>query len=106
MTAYRIKSLAERWDCSPDTVRAMIKRGELKPLPFCGRLLRVSEGEVLRWEAEGKAGSAGTGDDGTSSSTSKAADAARRSARLIAQLPRQPLPNGVERIPFRRPEDR
>lgn len=71
MSAYRVVDLAGRWKCSPNTVRGMIRRGELKPLPFCGRLLRISEEEVTRWES-GSAASEGTGE-------SAPADRARRS---------------------------
>jgi hypothetical protein len=88
LPAYRVIDLAARWQCSPNTVRAMIRRGELKPLPFCGKLIRVSQGEVEKWEAGEVPGSAGIEAGTPSSGTRAAADDAVRSARMIAQAPR------------------
>lgn len=56
MPAFRVSDLAKRWQCSPKTVRTMIRGGELSPLPFTGRLIRISEEEVLRWEQSGSRG--------------------------------------------------
>lgn len=104
--AYRVADLAARWQCSPNTVRAMIRRGELKPLPFCGKLLRISQQEVEKWEAGGQ-GSAGGESAGTSNTpTRQASDDAARSARLIAQAPRPDCSNGNVSILSSRREGR
>jgi excisionase family DNA binding protein len=106
MTAYRVTDLAARWQCSPNTVRAMIRRGELKPLPFCGKLLRISQQEVEQWEAGEGSGSADTEDDTPSSGTMGASDDAARSARMIAQAPRPDCSNGNVSILSHRREGR
>jgi excisionase family DNA binding protein len=51
--AHSPKSLAERWGCSSELVRAMIRRGELQAFRY-GKLYRISPEEVKRVES-GKA---------------------------------------------------
>jgi hypothetical protein len=49
--------LAARWDCSPDTIVRMQKRGELLPTVFAGRFLRYNLEDVERIERECRVGS-------------------------------------------------
>lgn len=44
---YKIKQVAEMWDCSEHTVRSMIDRGELRALRIGTKMLRVPE-EAMR----------------------------------------------------------
>lgn len=50
---YSVKSLAERWGCSQDTVRAMIDRGDLPSFRTGAKLLRIAAGVVEAWESGG-----------------------------------------------------
>lgn len=47
--AFRIKELARRWRTRPETVRAMIRRGELAAFKINGRM-RVSPEAVIAAE--------------------------------------------------------
>lgn len=49
MKAYTVESLAERWDCHAETVRAMIRRGLIHAFKV-GKQLRISAEEVARYE--------------------------------------------------------
>ena len=49
MNAYTIKSLAERWSCSPDVIYDMIRAGAIKVFRV-GRAIRISAAEVARYE--------------------------------------------------------
>lgn len=46
---YTIKSLSERWMCSPDVIYDLIREGKLKSFRV-GRAIRVSAEEVKRYE--------------------------------------------------------
>lgn len=48
ITAYlTVPEVAEALSCSPDTVRRLIARGEMRAVRF-GRLIRIATGEVAR----------------------------------------------------------
>lgn len=49
MSAYTIKSLAERWVCSTDVIYDLIHAGKLKIFRV-GRSIRISANEVERYE--------------------------------------------------------
>ena len=51
---YSVKTLAERWECSEDTVRALITAGRLPAFRVGGKLLRISAEAVERWESAGE----------------------------------------------------
>lgn len=51
MKCMRVAALAERWDCSPGKVRAMIRDGEL-PVLRLGSLLRIPLAAVIAIEAQ------------------------------------------------------
>ena len=44
------QSLAEHWNCSPNTIYRLISSGQLRPFRLGGKLIRISVEEVLRWE--------------------------------------------------------
>lgn len=48
--AYSTKTLAERWSCSAELVRKLVKEGKLARVP-AGNLIRISADEVHRYEA-------------------------------------------------------
>jgi excisionase family DNA binding protein len=48
--AYSPKDLADRWTCSAELVRSMIRRGELKAFRY-GKMLRITREEVERIES-------------------------------------------------------
>lgn len=63
--AYRVESLAKRWECSPNHIYDMIRKGRLQHFKI-GKLIRVAAAEVARIEA-GECGSSSTGESGASS---------------------------------------
>jgi excisionase family DNA binding protein len=77
---YSVKTLAARWGCSQDTVRAMIERGDLPSFRAGGKLLRISAGAVEAWEN----GGASTRSDDTGSDSSRG----KRSSRGATQTAR------------------
>jgi len=50
--AYSPKTLAERWDCSAETIRQMCKRGELTFIRPGPKLIRIPAHEVERFECQ------------------------------------------------------
>lgn len=63
-SAFKIESLAERWDCSPQHIRKMLADGRLRGFKLGGKLWRVSAEEVARVERGETAGEAETGTRG------------------------------------------
>lgn len=49
--AYSPQTLAERWSCSAQKVRAMCRSGELASFTY-GKLIRISAAEVARFEGQ------------------------------------------------------
>jgi excisionase family DNA binding protein len=49
--AFRVSSLAERWDCSPGKIRDLIKRGDI-PCLRLGTMIRIPAAAVYSYEAE------------------------------------------------------
>ncbi len=45
-------TLAERWECSETTVRALIKSGRLRAFKLAGKLYRIRPDEVERFECQ------------------------------------------------------
>ncbi|MGD9806456.1 MAG: excisionase family DNA-binding protein [Hyphomicrobiaceae bacterium] len=75
---YSVKTLAERWGCSVDTIYDLIAKGRLPAFRAGGRLLRISARAVERWEsAEGQIEGAGIA-DAPSMATSSASGKVRR----------------------------
>ncbi len=48
--AMRVSTLAERWDCSPGKIRAMIAAGDL-PYLRLGKMVRIPVSAVIAYEA-------------------------------------------------------
>jgi excisionase family DNA binding protein len=89
---FTTQALAERWECSPNTIRAMIHRGELKAFKVGGKLLRVSADEVEKWEtAEKTEGSSGSEANGRLRGRKMDTDTAALSARMIGHSPKPVL---------------
>ncbi|WP_121068292.1 helix-turn-helix domain-containing protein [Chachezhania antarctica] len=84
---YTPEQLAVRWDCSAETVRAMIRSGSLPAFRVGGKLLRIARQTVEDFEC----GTIGSGDSRDVSSscgtttTARGADIALRHTR-----PRKP----------------
>lgn len=49
---YTPATLAERWECSETTVRALIKSGRLRAFKLAGKLYRIRPEEVERFECQ------------------------------------------------------
>ncbi len=47
---YDVTTLAERWGCSKDTIRSMLRRGELPSFKLGGKLDRIRADEVEKYE--------------------------------------------------------
>lgn len=47
--AYRVSTLAERWDCSQSKIRGMVASGELRCLRI-GKLIRIPADAVTAFE--------------------------------------------------------
>jgi len=43
---YTVKSLAERWQCSDEHVRKLVRSGALQAFALGGKLIRISKIEV------------------------------------------------------------
>jgi len=49
-TVYNIKSLSQRWQCSPSTVRGLIRRQTLKAVKLGHRTIVIELPEIERFE--------------------------------------------------------
>ncbi|WP_406646954.1 helix-turn-helix domain-containing protein [Aliisedimentitalea scapharcae] len=67
--------LADRWGCSGETIRAMIRRGELSAFRVGGKLLRIAQATVEEYEC-GTTESVASKDDLSSCGTKMTGDAA------------------------------
>lgn len=47
---YTAETLADRWSCSPNQIRVMIRRGDLAGRKLGRRLLRISVADVIAFE--------------------------------------------------------
>jgi excisionase family DNA binding protein len=47
---YTVALLAERWQCSPESIYALIRKGELKAFTIGGKLWRIRADVVDLWE--------------------------------------------------------
>jgi excisionase family DNA binding protein len=47
---YSVASLADHWGCGTDTVYSLIRSGDLRAFKLGGKLLRIREDEVERFE--------------------------------------------------------
>jgi excisionase family DNA binding protein len=51
MQAYRVTTLAQRWDCSAAKIRGMVAKGEIACLRI-GKLIRIPIATVTAFEAQ------------------------------------------------------
>lgn len=86
--AFRVSTLAERWDCSPGKVRDLIKSGDL-PCLRLGRMVRVPATAVYAYEAESLARKPAP-KEGTTRSAIEGGLAALRAARVAQKMNRKP----------------
>lgn len=85
--AYTPDELAERWGCSGNHIRSMIRRGTL-PAFRLGKLYRVPVAAVEEYEACADAASPSIEENGQSSTERTMRLAAIRAARMTALTPR------------------
>ncbi|QDL92515.1 helix-turn-helix domain-containing protein [Paroceanicella profunda] len=78
-------ALAERWECSSTTIRAMIRAGDL-PAFRVGKLFRIPADAVMEYEACQNGNSEGSTADGSCRGGRTAAGAASASTRMIGKL--------------------
>ncbi|MBN9291258.1 MAG: helix-turn-helix domain-containing protein [Hyphomicrobium denitrificans] len=50
---FTVAQVADRWACSRDAVYSLIRERKLRAFRVGGKLLRVTAGEVERWESAG-----------------------------------------------------
>ena len=86
---YSPDDLAERWGCSGELVRAMIRRGEIAHFKL-GKLYRIPASEVERIECQTTTSSDGTAANEQSSSTTTTDDVF--AARLVRMTKASPRP--------------
>ena len=63
---YTPATLAERWECSETTVRALIKSGRLRAFKLAGKLYRIRPEEVEAFECQQNTDSCSTVTNGAS----------------------------------------
>ncbi len=84
---YRPSDLAERWACSEQHVRNMIRDGRLSAFRVGSKLIRISEDAVKEFERCQISPSSTTGENSPSSSATTPAGTASRLARLTVIKP-------------------
>lgn len=52
---YSVATLAEHWGCGTDTIYSLIRGGELRAFKLGGKLLRIRNDEVERFECQNTA---------------------------------------------------
>lgn len=60
MTAFRPSDLAQRWHCSESAIKRMLTDGRLSGFRI-GKLWRISQAEVERWESQGSSNTEASG---------------------------------------------
>lgn len=86
---YSVSSLADHWSCGPDTIRSLIKSGDLPAFKLGGKLLRIRADEVERFECRSIA-SNDTVEPSPSSGTKRDDATDIRLERLIEHRPKPP----------------
>lgn len=88
---YDVVTLAEKWGCGTDTIRSLIKSGELPAFKVGGKLLRVRAEEVEQYECRQITASNDTEASSRSSGMNKDDATDIRLERLIERQPRPQL---------------
>jgi excisionase family DNA binding protein len=92
-SAYSPERLAERWDCSSETIRRMYHDGQLSGFRL-GKLIRIPATEVERIECQTNTESESTAESSASSTTIQTEAAFEsRLVRMTEGLPRLALVN-------------
>ena len=85
--AFTAAMLAKRWSCSPRTVRNLIATGELPAFRLGGKLLRISQAAVERFEQCQNIDSSASEENSLSHGTKADAAFVTRSALIAARKP-------------------
>ena len=85
---YDVPTLAERWACSPRTIRSLVASGELPSFRLGGKLVRIRADDVEKFECRNTPSN--DTEASLPSSTTREADAA--AIRLERQIGRQQKP--------------
>ena len=89
---YTVKTLAQHWQCSPNHVYSMLKRGDLTGFRLGGRIWRFRDEDVARAERECLTIGWGDSKDSSSSCGRKAESAAASALeRLLRKQQERPL---------------
>ena len=88
MTCFTVDSLADRWTCSPATIRSMIRRGDVATFRL-GVLIRISAAEVERIECQTTQSNDCAAGLPSSTETQQESAIVNRSSRPIASARRQ-----------------
>lgn len=83
--AFTPASLANRWSCSPRTVRNLIRDGSLRAFRIGDKLLRISHFAVEQFEQCQNTDSPGSGENSPSSGMTADAAFATRLALTVAR---------------------
>ena len=83
---YSPQTLAERWGCSAEKIRIMVKNGELASFTL-GKLIRIQEWEVERYECQSTP-SPSTEESGQSPLQTVNVAAESRLARITSPMPK------------------
>jgi excisionase family DNA binding protein len=86
---YSVASLAEHWGCGTDTVYSLIRGGDLRAFKLGGKLLRIRQDEVERFECQPTTASNDTGAPSQSCGTREEDATDIRLERLI-ERPQRP----------------
>lgn len=91
MTVYSVASLALHWGCGTDTVYSLIHSGDLRAFKLGGKLLRIRQDEVERFECRTITPCNDTGEPSQSSGTREEDATDIRLERLIERRARPQL---------------
>ena len=95
---YTVKSLAERWDCSEEHIRKLVRSGKLPAFSLGGKLIRIAVEDVGLWEKARNL--SGTGESLPSASLRQDAD----SGALSEQMTSPPRGNAWRTISRQKPQ--
>lgn len=89
---YTVERLAERWECSGQSIRNMIADGKLACFMVANKLVRIPASEVERIERCGSASSSTEEPCASSGQTSEGGRGADRFGPVIPDLPSNVMP--------------
>lgn len=86
---FSVATLADHWGCGTDTVYSLIRSGDLRAFKLGGKLLRIRQDEVERFECRTITASNDTGEPSPSSGT-RAEDATDIRLERLIERPQRP----------------